>query len=162
MLLVSGSELVEENAVEVFHSLVLFFLDVKFKAFFFSGKIVSFPHLHTVGQLVVHPPSRILCNPKYKKCPDLYLLIRPLRRPLTLVRERILITVFTRSSPKLAICDVVHSLPLGGVDGDFSFTEYETWRHFSYLPGTFREFIKHVNILRTIFYNKNGYNFALC
>ena len=34
------------------------------------------PHLHAVGQLVVHRPSRIVTNPKEKSCPDLYPLIR--------------------------------------------------------------------------------------
>jgi hypothetical protein len=42
MLLVSRSELVEEDAV-------------------------SFPHLYVVGQLVVHPPSRIVSHPKHKE-----------------------------------------------------------------------------------------------
>ena len=28
-----------------------------------------FPHLHVVGQLVVHPPSRIVSHPKDKKLP---------------------------------------------------------------------------------------------
>ena len=34
---------------------------------------------------------------------------------------------------------IAHFLPLGGVDRDFPFTEDETWRHFSYFSGTFRE-----------------------
>ena len=54
-------------------SFVLFFLDVKFQVL--SGKIiicnipVSFPHLHAVGQLVVHPLSRIVSHLKDKKLP---------------------------------------------------------------------------------------------
>ena len=28
---------------------------------------VFFPHLHDIGQLVVHPPSRIVSHPKDKK-----------------------------------------------------------------------------------------------
>ena len=52
-----------------------------------------------------------------------------------------LIPGFIQSPPKLAIYDIVHFLPLGGAGMDFSFTEDETRRHFSYLSGTFREFL---------------------
>ena len=58
MLLVSRFGLVEDNDV----------------LFSFQGKQwgdipVSFPHLRAVGQLVVHPPSRIVSHTKDKKLP---------------------------------------------------------------------------------------------
>jgi hypothetical protein len=87
---------------------------------------VSFPHLHAVGQLVVHLP-------KDKKLPCPYLPTHSLGRPLALARGRILILGFIWSLPKLAVYDVAHSLPLGDVGRGFSFTEDETRRNFSYL-----------------------------
>ena len=53
---------------------------------------------------------------------------------------RILIPGFFRSSPTLAVFDVSHFLPLGGVGKRFFFSEDETRRHFSYLSGTSREY----------------------
>ena len=50
-----------------------------------------------------------------RSCPDLYPLIRPPKRPLALGRGRILIPGFVRSPPTLAVQDVAHSLPRGGV-----------------------------------------------
>jgi hypothetical protein len=88
---------------------------------------------------VVHPPSRIVPHPKDKNFSDLYSLILPPRRLLTFGRGRILIPRFIQSPSTLTAYDVAHSLPLGGVDWDFPFTENETRRHFSYLSGTFRE-----------------------
>jgi hypothetical protein len=41
----------------------------------------------------------------------------------------------------LAVYEVAHSLLLGGVGKGFPFTEDETWKHFSYLSGTFREYV---------------------
>ena len=65
----------EGNAIEVFHHYVFhlssFLLDVKFQVL--SGKIiigsvcVTFPHSHVVVQLVVHPLSMIVSDPKGKK-----------------------------------------------------------------------------------------------
>ena len=72
-----------------------------------------------------------------RSCPDLYPLIRPPKRPLTLGRGRILIQRFVRSSPTLAVYDVVHSLSRGGVGWSFLFTEDETLKRFF---STFREF----------------------
>ena len=99
----------------VFNS--LFFLDVKFQVLSRENNNVAipiaFPHLH--DQPVVHPPSRRVSHPKDKKFSDLKPLIYPLRRSLTLVRERILITEFIRSPPTLAVYGVTHSLPPGGV-----------------------------------------------
>ena len=46
-------------------------------------------------------------------CPDHYLLIRPSKRHLALFKWRVLILRFIRSSPKLAMYNVSHSLPLG-------------------------------------------------
>ena len=71
--------------------------------------------------------------------PDVYPLIRPPRRPLTLDTGRILIPKFIRSCPMLAVYDLAHSLPLGGVGRDFPFIEDETRRQFSYFSFTFRE-----------------------
>ena len=51
-------------------------------------------------------------------------------------------SVFITSPPMLAVYDVVHSLPEGGAGRGFPFTEDETRRHFSYLSGTFREYLK--------------------
>ena len=62
--------------------------------------------------------------------PDLFLLIRPPRRPLLLDIGRILIPGFIRSPPTLVI---ENSLPEVGVDRDFLFIEEETRRHFSHL-----------------------------
>ena len=61
-----------------------------------------------------------------RSCPDLYPLIRPPGRPLALGRGRILIPGFIRFPPMLFICYVAHSLPLGSVGRDFTFTEDET------------------------------------
>ena len=99
---------------------------------------VSFPHLHAVGQLVVHPPSRIVSHPKDKKLPDLYPLIRPLGWPLALGRGKIFIPGFIRAS--LTLAHFAHSLLLGDVGRSFPFTKDEIRRHFSYLSGTFREY----------------------
>ena len=68
--------------------------------------------------------------------PDVY----PPGCPLALGRLRILIPGCILSPPTLAVYDVAHSLPLGDTGRDFPFTEDETWRHFSYLSGTSREF----------------------
>jgi hypothetical protein len=73
-----------------------------------------------------------------RSCADLYLLIHPLGRLLALGRWEILILGFIWFPPMLAIYDIAHSLPLGGVGRFFPFTEDETQRHFSYLSGTFR------------------------
>ena len=69
----------------------------------------------------------------------LYSLIRPPRRPFTLGRGRILTPAFIRSPPTLDVCNIAHSLPLEGIDKDFSFTEDDTRRHFSCHSGIFRE-----------------------
>jgi hypothetical protein len=58
---------------------------------------------------------------------------------LTLGRRRIFIPGFLRFPPTLAVYDVAHSLPLGGVIRGFSFTEDEIGKHFLYISGTFRE-----------------------
>ena len=81
-------------------------------------------------------PSRIVPILRTRSGPDLYQVILPPRKQLALGRERILIPEFIRVLPTLAVYDVVHSLPLGGVDRDFS-TKDE--RHFSFLSGSFRE-----------------------
>ena len=74
-----------------------------------------------------------------RSCPGFHQLICPPRRPLPVDRGRILIPRFIQSPSTLTAYDVAHSLPLGGVDWDFPFTENETRRHFSELSGTFRE-----------------------
>jgi len=62
-----------------------------------------FPHAHDVGQLVVHPPSRIVSHPKETRSwPDFYSLIRPPGRPFALGRGRILIPGFIWFPPMLA------------------------------------------------------------
>ena len=53
---------------------------------------------------------------------------------MALGRERILIPRFFRFPPTLAVYDVAHSLPQGGVGGGFPFTEDETERHSSTSP----------------------------
>ena len=80
-------------------------------------------------------------------CPDLYLLIHPLKRPLVLGRGKILIPEFVQSPPTLAVYDTGHSLPQGGVGRGFPFTEDETRRHFSYLSGTSLEVNKYLSYL---------------
>ena len=60
-------------------------------------------------------------------------------RSLALVRGRILISGFARSPLTLAVYDVVHSLPIGGVGRGFPFAEDEIRRHFSYVSCTIRE-----------------------
>ena len=74
MLLVSRPGLADEDTAEVFHyNGFLFFIDVKFQVF--SGKIIIWWYSRFLstsscrGQLVVHPPSRIVSNPKDKKLP---------------------------------------------------------------------------------------------
>ena len=86
-----------------------------------------------------------------KSCPDLYPIIRPLRRPLALVRGRILIPRFIRF-PKLVVWDVAHSLslPLGRVGRGFVFTEDETRRNFLYLSCTFREVYRVILVTKSI------------
>jgi hypothetical protein len=39
------------------------------------------------------------------------------------------------------VYDFAHSLPLGGAGREFPFTEDETRKNFSYLSGTFREWL---------------------
>ena len=46
--------------------------------------------------------------------------------------------------------DVAHSLPLGGADRGFLFTEDETQRRFSYLSGAFRERFKGKDLKKEI------------
>ena len=81
---------------------------------------------------MVHPPSRIVYHPEYKK------LNRPLpahplsKRPLVFVERRILIPGFIRSTPTLAVYDVPPTLPLGSIGRGYPFAENETRRHFSY------------------------------
>ena len=87
------------------------------------GFPVPFPYLHAVGQLVVHPPSRIVSHPRTRSFRDLYLLIHPPRRPFAIFRGRILPPGFIRSPPTLAVNDVSHFLPLGGTSRGVSFTE---------------------------------------
>ena len=66
MLLVSKFGFVEENDVEVFIACPLSFL-CPFSSPVVENNIpVSFPFLHIVGQLVGHPPARILYHPKKK------------------------------------------------------------------------------------------------
>ena len=86
------------------------------------------------------PPSRIVSHPKDQKHPELYPLISPPGRPLALGGGRILIPVFIRAPPTLAVYDVAHCLPLGGVGRDFPFPEDETRRHFLYLSASFKEY----------------------
>ena len=86
-------------------------------------------HHHAVGELAVHPPSRIVFHPKDKKLPC---TLPALRRTLALGRGRILIPGFIRSLPTSAACDVSHCLLLGDVDMNFPFTEDEIRRHFSF------------------------------
>ena len=50
----------------------------------------------------------------------------------------------------LAVCDVVHYLPIGDVDKDILFTEDQTWRNFSYLSGTLRECIYSMHGVETL------------
>ena len=57
-----------------------------------------------------------------RSCPDLYLLIRPTRRPLAITKWIIFIPGFIRSPPTLAINDIVHSLLLEGVGKDFPYS----------------------------------------
>ena len=94
-----------------------------------SNNVMIFPFtfhtFRTFGQLVLHPLSRIFSHLKDSSCSDLYPLIHPSRRPLALGRG------IHSARPTLSIYDFAHSLPLGGVDRDFLFTEDETWRHFS-------------------------------
>ena len=103
--------------------------------------VFQFP-FHTFMPFI-HPPSRMVSHPKDKKFPDLYLLIRPPRRPLALGRGSKLIPGFILSSLTSSVYGVAHSLLLVGAVRGFSFTEDETRKHFSYLSGTFREFLKH-------------------
>ena len=88
---------------------------------------------------MAHPPSRTVSILRTRSYPDLYSLFRPPKRPLTLGRGRILIPGFIRSPPTLAVYDVAHSLPQGGVGWGFPFTKDGTQRHFLYLSDTFRE-----------------------
>ena len=83
-----------------------------------------------------------------RSCLDLYPLIRPPGRPQALGRGRILIPGFIRSLPTLAVYDVSHSLPLGGVGNGFPFTGDEIRRRFSYLSCTI---IKYSEILSQVF-----------
>ena len=64
--------------------------------------------------------------PRTKSCLDPYPLIRHPRRPLVLNRGRILFPGFILSSPQLAVNDIAHSLPLGGIGWGFLLTEGET------------------------------------
>ena len=68
--------------------------------------------------------------------------------PLALDRGRI--PEFVRSPPTIAVYDVAHSLPLGGIGRGLPFTEDETRRHFSFLSSTFREWGQVLNIKMAI------------
>ena len=68
---------------------------------------------------------------RIRNFPDLYPLVRPPRRPLSLDKGRILTPGFIRSPPTLAVYDAAHSFPLGGAGRDFPFSEDEIRRHFS-------------------------------
>ena len=63
MVLVSRSGLVEEDAVEVFRK-----ISSPFKGNI-NVVVFPFPYHHAVGQLVDHPPTRIVSHPKDKKLP---------------------------------------------------------------------------------------------
>jgi hypothetical protein len=89
---------------------------------------------------------------KTSTCPEFYPLIRPLRRPLSLNRGRILIPGFIQSPPKLAVWDVELSLQLGYVGKSFPFTEDETQRHFSYLSGSFTGQIVMTGVINFAFF----------
>ena len=78
--------------------------------------------------------------PRTRNFPDLYPIIRLLKRPLAFGTGRILIPGFIRYLPMLTVYGIDHSFPLGGVDRYFPFTEDETQGHVSYLFGTFRKF----------------------
>ena len=73
----------------------------------------SFPHLHAVGQFVVHPPSMIVSHPKDKKFPRTLPAHPSSEKAVGTCKGRILIPGFIRSAPTLAVYDVAHSLPLG-------------------------------------------------
>ena len=100
---------------------------------FRENNTASFPHLMPLANLWIILRTRSF--------PDLYPLVRSSRRPFVFGRGRILVLEFMRSPATLAIYGIAHSIPLGGVDRDFPFTEDETQRNFLYLSCTFRELI---------------------
>ena len=65
---------------------------------------------------------------------------------MTLGRGIILISEFISSPPTLAVYDVAHSLPLGGVGRDFPFTEDESQSYFSNVSDTSGENKNHILI----------------
>ena len=76
MLLVSRSGLVEEDTVETFHYYGFHLSSSSSSSSssspFMENNNVVFPfpfHIFIVGQLVVHPPSRIVSHPKDKNVP---------------------------------------------------------------------------------------------
>ena len=113
---------------------------------------VLFPHLHAVGQLVIHPSSRIISLPMDKKLSWPLSAHPPSEKAMTLDRGRIRIPRFIWSPSTLAFCGIAQSLPPGVIDGDSSFIEDETGRSFLYLSGTFREELMQ-NILISVFHN---------
>ena len=123
MLYVRRSGLVEENAVEVFLHYIVFTCPV------LSWCKISGPFRENINVIVLPVSFHIfmlLVNFWFirltaRSCPDLYPFICPPGRLLALGREGILVLGFIRSTPMLAIYDVAHSSPLGGVGRDFFF-----------------------------------------
>ena len=97
---------------------------------------------------VVHPPSRIVSHLKEKKFPDLYSLIRPPGRQLTLVSGGNHIPGFIQSHPTLCR------------QGFIPFIEDENQMHFSNPSGTFRESLINIdNKFVESERNRDKYNF---
>ena len=125
----------------LWRSLVLFLLYINLQIL--SGKIIMWLYSRflcissyrwpTCGSSTFKDSFPVL---KTRSFPEVYLLIRPLRRPLAFDRGRIH-SVLLYASP-LRRCLLALSLTRS-YRWDFSFTEDETRRHFSNFSGTFRE-----------------------
>ena len=92
-----------------------------------TGEKVAIPHVHTIAQLVVHPPSTTASHKEEKLTSFL---------PAHPSSEKAWHSVGGEST-----YDASYSLPLGGVDRDFTFMEDEARRHLSYLLFALREWL---------------------
>ena len=99
--------------------ITLYKISVSFRKKQYCSIILSFPHLHVVGQLVFICLQGQFSILRMRSCPALYPLIRPPRRSSALGREIMLILGLIRSLPMLAVYVVAQPLRLGDEDKDF-------------------------------------------
>ena len=129
--LLRKSQLVENNAVGVFHHCDFNLSSSYYEISSPSANILMWHYSRFLSTSSCRWPT---CGSSDFK--EDFPSYHPPRKSLALDRGKILILGYIRSPPTLAVYDVAHSFLLGRV---FLFTEDETRRHFSYLSGTYRK-----------------------